>query len=274
MPNSSEKRSRHDQALDARKVFPGTTASQPVNREIVTEAPVSIEFNGIGYAVMMATPVDLEDFVTGFALTEQLVDSIDQIMGCDIHAHEQGWIVRCNIIAEKAETLFERARVRVSDSSCGICGIENLETFARPLPRVEAADAICKNAIFRALHDLEKHQPANAATGGHHAAVWADPEGVIACAREDVGRHNALDKLIGAMARTEISLSPGFFLTTSRCSYEIVEKSVIVGATTLVTISVPTSLAIERASQAGLQLVSLARSDSFLDFSKDQVAEA
>ncbi|ATW02232.1 formate dehydrogenase accessory sulfurtransferase FdhD [Sphingorhabdus sp. YGSMI21] len=251
----------------AKVIRPGAAAADKEDRQVAIEAPVSIEFNGIGYAVMMATPSDLEDFVTGFAISERLVERADQLGAINVHQHEKGWIIRANVASEKADAVFERARIRVAESSCGLCGLENLELVAQPLPKVSAHQPVDKEHIFGALAALHDHQPLNKATGGVHAAAWVDETGAIVCIREDVGRHNALDKLIGAMARDSRSLSTGFVLTTSRCSYEIVEKSVIAGATTLVTISVPTSIAIERARSCGLTLISLARDDSYLDYS-------
>ena len=250
----------------ARLIHPGPEPSEVTNREIAMEAPVSIEFNGIGYAVMMATPSDLEDFVIGFAISEMLVERPDQVGPIDIHELENGWIIRANLIPDKAELVFERARIRVAESSCGLCGVENLELVDRRLPKVSQHFEIPKHHVFGALESLQKHQPLNRATGGVHAAAWVDGAGEIRCAREDVGRHNALDKLIGASVQDDMPISQGFFLTTSRCSFEIVEKSVIAGATTLVTISVPTSLAIDRAAKCGLTLISLARKDSYLKY--------
>ncbi len=252
---------------NAKIIRPGGSAAEESSRQIAIEAPVSIEFNGIGYAVMMATPSDLEDFVTGFAMSERLIERADQLAAINVHRHEKGWIIRANVASEKADMVFERARTRIAESSCGLCGLENLELVARPLPKVSPHQPIRKDHIFDALAALHDHQPLNKATGGVHAAAWVDQTGAIACVREDVGRHNALDKLIGAMAGDNRSLSAGFVLTTSRCSYEIVEKSVIAGATTLVTISVATSIAIERARSCGLTLISLARDDSYLDYS-------
>jgi FdhD protein len=248
-------------------VRPGVSASEESSRHIAIEAPVSIEFNGIGYAVMMATPSDLEDFVTGFAISERLMERSHQLGAINVHRHDKGWIIRADVASENADMVFERARTRIAESSCGLCGLENLELVAQPLPQVRPHQPIRKAHIFGALTALHDHQPLNKATGGVHAAAWVDETGAIACVREDVGRHNALDKLIGATVRENRSLSTGFVLTTSRCSYEIVEKSVIAGATTLVTISVPTSIAVERAQSCGLTLISLARDDSYLDYS-------
>ncbi|MCK9541615.1 MAG: formate dehydrogenase accessory sulfurtransferase FdhD [Novosphingobium sp.] len=235
-----------------------------VSREWVPEAPIALEFNGLAYAVMMATPGDLADFATGFALTEGLAASAEEVADLSIAEVELGWIVRARLSGLGAEQMAERVRARVSESSCGLCGLENLEAVARPLPPVAPHAPISESAIFAALAALRDFQPLKARTGAAHAACWANQRGEIGCAREDVGRHNALDKLIGAMARDGRALSPGFVLSSARCSYEIVEKTVRAGATALVTISLPTSMAVERAQAAGLSLWSLARPDSVL----------
>jgi FdhD protein len=235
-----------------------------VTRQWVPEAPVALEFNGLAYAVMMATPADLADFATGFALSEGLAARAGEVTDLAIAEVEQGWIVRAALTGLGAEQLGERVRSRVAESSCGLCGIENLEAVARPLPPVARHEPIAPEAIFAALAGLKTSQPLGLATGASHAAAWADPAGAIHCLREDVGRHNALDKLIGAMAREGRALSPGFVLSTARCSYEIVEKAVRGGATTLVTVSLPTTMAVDRARAAGLSLWVLARDDSVL----------
>ena len=236
-----------------------------ITREWVREEPVALEFNGLAYAVMMATPADLEDFATGFALTEGLAAHVGEVTDLAIAEVEKGWIVRAALSGLGAEQLGERVRSRVAESSCGLCGIENLEAVARPLPPVAAHAAIDPQAIFAALSAMKKCQPLGLATGAAHAAAWCDAAGVIGCLREDVGRHNALDKMIGAMAREGRVLSSGFVLSTARCSYEIVEKAVRAGATRLVTMSLPTSMAVDRAKAVGLSLWVLARDDSVLE---------
>ena len=227
-------------------------------REWVPEAPVALEFNGLSYAVMMATPAELEDFATGFALAEGLAASATDISGIAIAEVEQGWIVRATLAGLGVEQLTARVRSRVAESSCGLCGIENLAEVARALPPVAAHSAIEPIAIFAALAALRDQQPLARLTGASHAAAFVTPEGAIVCLREDVGRHNAMDKLVGAMARAGRVLTPGFILSTARCSFEIVEKAVRGGAATLVTVSLPTSLAVERATAAGLSLWVLA----------------
>ena len=236
---------------------------RPSTREWVPEAPVALEYNGFAYAVMMATPEYLVDFTTGFALSEGLAASADEVADVGIAEVDDGWIVRAALTGPGAARLAERVRSRVAESSCGLCGMENLAEVARPLPMVEPHAAIDPDAIFAALEDLPERQALNRRTGAAHAAAWVTASGRIAELREDVGRHNALDKLIGGMARTGWPMGgDGFVLSTARCSYEIVEKAVKAGATTLVTVSLPTSLAVERARAAGLSLWVLARSDS------------
>ncbi|MDO9361477.1 MAG: formate dehydrogenase accessory sulfurtransferase FdhD [Sphingopyxis sp.] len=233
-------------------------------RSVPIEAPVSIEVGGIGYAVMMATPADLEDYALGFALGEGLVETPGQVRRIDAHPVEGGWALRIWLPPERNEIALERARKRVSESSCGLCGIENIEQILRPLPPLAARIATDRTAIAAALAALRDHQPLGRATGAVHAAAFCSPAGEILHAREDVGRHNALDKLIGALARAGIDPASGFILLSARCSYELVEKTVRAGCPMLVTISAPTSLAAERAAQAGLTLVTLARADSAL----------
>ncbi len=239
-------------------------ARRAVNRVWVPEVPVALEFNGLSYAVMMATPQDLEDFATGFALSEGLAACAGEVAEIAVAEVSQGWIVRTRLTGLGVEQLTARVRSRVAESSCGLCGIDNLAEVARPLPPVAPHPGIEASAIFAALTRLPASQPLGAATGAAHAAAFVDPDGTILLTREDVGRHNALDKLIGSAARSGQGLNQGFVLSTARCSYEIVEKAVRAGATTLVTISLPTSMAVERAKAARLSLWVLARSDAVL----------
>jgi len=235
-----------------------------VTRAWVPEVPVALEYNGLSYAVMMATPRDLEDFARGFALTEGLAKAPADITDIAVVEVEHGWIVRAQLTGLGIEKLTERVRTRVAESSCGLCGIENLEAVSTPLARVAAHDALQPQAIFAALSRLRDYQPLTKETGAAHAAAFCTPDGTILHAREDVGRHNAMDKLIGALALDGQDAAEGFILSSARCSYEIVEKAVRAGATRLVTISLPTSMAVERAKAAGLSLWCLARDDSVL----------
>lgn len=243
---------------------PGGGPQEAVTRAVAIEAPVAIEYNGIGYAVMMATPVDLQDFATGFSLSEGLIAGVSQLHGVDLHEADNGWILRIQISGQGAETVHERARQRVSESSCGLCGMDNLEQVVRPLTPISATIDVGNDAVFRALGALRDHQPLNALTGGMHAAAFCRPDGSIVEVREDVGRHNALDKLLGALAHRGIAASSGFLLLTARCSFELVQKAILANCPLLVTVSVATSLAVEQAQKSGLKLICLARSDSAL----------
>ena len=233
-------------------------------RAVPIEVPVSIEVSGIAYAVMMATPSDLHDYVTGFALNEGLVGQTSEIEALDIVQVAGGWAARMIIPESRMERVMERARQRVTESSCGICGMDNIEQILRSLPPVTVSIKTTRAAIARALEAIFDHQPLGQLTGAVHAAAFCTPDGMIQFVREDVGRHNAFDKLVGAMAKADIDAGSGFVLLTARCSYELVEKAVRAGCAMLVTISAPTSLAVERAKLAGLTLVTLARRDSML----------
>lgn len=257
----------------AKPIEPGTTGftrltpdggAERVDRLLAQEVPVAIEFNGIAYAVLMASPDHIDDLVQGFALAERLAGPDEALLSVDVHAAEQGLVARATLPPERAMALLDRVRHRASDSSCGICGIETLEQALRPLPPVTERSRADGPAIFRALAELDAHQPMNAATGAVHAAAWAGADGAIRLVREDVGRHNAFDKLIGAMRRAGQGWGGGFALLSSRCSYELVEKAVLSDCPLLVTISAPTRLAVERAEQAGLPLAVLARGDAVL----------
>lgn len=241
-----------------------SSTNEVIQRAVIIEAPVAIEYNGIGYAVMMATPIDFEDFAVGFSLSERLITSASEILAIDMHQAELGWILRIQLPQKNAEKVIARARQRISESSCGLCGMDNLEEVMRPLPRVTAQIEVIDDAVFAALSALRAHQTLNAQTGSAHAAAFCAPDGTILMTREDVGRHNALDKLIGALARADIDISAGFILLTARCSLELVQKAILANCPTLVTISAASDLAIDVAGKSGLRLISLARADSAL----------
>jgi FdhD protein len=242
----------------------GQPGDARIERSVPVEAPVAIEICGIGYAVMMATPFDLGDYAVGFALSEGLIAAPGEILALQVHEAEGGYVLRMTLPPEGARKALARARMRVTESSCGLCGIDNIAQVLRPLPAVTARFGVEREAIARALAALDSHQPLGRASGAAHAAAFCTPLGDIVLTREDVGRHNALDKLIGALAREGTDPATGFFLLTARCSYELVEKTVRAGCPVLVTISAPTTLAVERAARAGLTLLTLARPDSVL----------
>lgn len=240
--------------------------------EVAVEAPVNIVYGSLPYAVMMASPADLEDFVAGFSLTEGIIRGVDEIREIVVMPKEEGIEVCVELAPGRFREHLARRRNLSGRTSCGLCGVETFDEV--PMARERAGDEppIGLGAIHAALEALTRHQPLNRLTRSVHAAVWCDRDGTILAAREDVGRHNALDKLIGARLRAGHDASGGFVLVTSRASFEMVEKTAIFGASTLVTISAPTSLAIERARKLGLTLVSVARDDAAILFA-GKVAE-
>jgi FdhD protein len=233
-------------------------------RTLAVEAPIAVEYNGIGYAVMMGTPTDLDDYAIGFSLSEGLIESVSDVLSIEAIEQGAGWLLRIQLGSDRLAPVIERARQRVTESSCGLCGLDSLAQVLRPLPMITSRIAVSRRALFAALAALRDHQPLNAATGAAHGAAFCTPDGKILMVREDVGRHNALDKLIGAMARAGIDPATGFFLVTARCSYELVEKTIRARCPLLVTVSAPTTLAAERAAAHGLTLVALARADAML----------
>ncbi|MCP9222094.1 formate dehydrogenase accessory sulfurtransferase FdhD [Erythrobacter sp. LQ02-29] len=235
-----------------------------ITRAVPLEVPVAFEFAGLAYAVMMATPTELEDFALGFALSEGLIGTPDELGEVTVAQIDGGVIVRADLPPTRAEPLRDRVRLRVTEGSCGLCGLQSIEDVLRPLPPLTARPLANREALIAALGALRKHQPLSRETGAVHAAAFADAEGTILAAREDVGRHNALDKLVGHCAQVGLDMEDGFVVLSARCSYELVEKTVRAGCPLLVTISAPTSLAVDRARSAGLTLVALARDDTAL----------
>ncbi len=238
----------------------------PGQREVAAEVPVSITFNGLAHAVMMATPQDLEDFVTGFSLSEAIIERASEIESIDLREIEGGgYLAALRVPKERFAAIAAGRRNIVGQSGCGICGIIELENLVRPARPLGAPQKIAPEALFKCLDELRSFQPLNAATGAVHAAAFVKDGRIIAC-REDVGRHNALDKLIGHLARSGQSPAEGFVLLSSRCSFELVQKTALAGAPMLVTVSAPTTFAVDLAKKLGLTMIALARSDSMLCF--------
>ena len=247
----------------AQIAFNGAGA-RAINRGVPLEVPIAIEFSGLAYAVMLATPADLTDFATGFALSEGLITTAEELAALEIASVEGGYVARAELPGGVDAKLKGRLRLRLTEGSCGLCGLQSIQEVLRPLPKISTAPKATVEALQAGLGELPAHQQLSRATGATHAAAFCDNAGKIVAIREDVGRHNALDKLIGHCARSRTDMADGFVLLTARCSYELVEKTVRAGCPMLVTISAPTGLAIERAGQSGLTLVTLARSDTAL----------
>lgn len=226
--------------------------------ELVEEMPLALVYNGISHAVMLATPADLEDFAVGFSMTEGVVDHVRQIYDVEAEPAGQGIELRVHIAAARMAALKERRRTLAGRTGCGLCGVESLADALRPARPVPAGGRLSVAALDRACDRLAACQPLHRLTGASHAAAFADWSGELRLVREDVGRHNALDKLAGALARSRTEPASGFVLVTSRASVEMVNKTAAAGIGLLAALSAPTGLAVREAERAGLTLVGFA----------------
>ena len=244
-------------------------------REVAEETPVALVFDATSEAVMMATPEDLEDFAYGFSLNEGLIVTIDDVERLDIVAGEHGIEARMWLKPERGRAVAARRRSRTGPTGCGLCGVESLEDALHLRGRIDGDLSLPVQAVMAAVTGLEDHQPLGRLTRAVHAAgFWRPGEGMVSV-REDVGRHNALDKLAGAMARAGVNPRTGAVVLTSRVSVEMVQKTVAMGAPVLIAVSAPTALALRTADQAGLTVVAVARGDGFEVFTHAQrISEA
>lgn len=231
---------------------------------VAVELPVGLEFNGISHAVMLASPADLEDFALGFSLSEGIIASPSEFYGCDIESREEGRLVKIEIASERFAALKQRRRNLAGRTGCGLCGTEALEQVSRELSPVQHATPIAPAALMAGMRAMQLRQPMQQQSGATHAAAWLDAAGQVVCVREDVGRHNALDKLIGALSKQKINFSRGALLLTSRASYEMVQKAATMGIGTIAAISAPTSFAVELAERAGVALIGFMRDTSYV----------
>lgn len=235
----------------------------PMQRAVPEEMPVALVYNGATHAVMMATPLDLADFALGFSLTEGLVADRSEIETLEVVEHASGIELRMWLTAERARAHTERRRSLIGPTGCGLCGVESLDG-ALPCPRrVPEGRTVSAHQIRAAMEGLRPLQVLNQMTGAMHGAAFWSPERGLHLIREDVGRHNALDKLAGALDRERISPADGVVVLTSRVSVEMIQKAAAIGATVVAAISAPTALAIRTAQAAGLTLVAVARRDAF-----------
>ena len=239
----------------------GTSASV---RKVPEETPVALSFAGTTHAVMMASPADLEDFAIGFSLTEGIISSPDEIDTLEVEAMGPGIDIRIHL-RDAANRRFETRRRRLAGPvGCGLCGIESIEEAMRDVrPVGNSALTLAPSAISGAVRLLSENQPFHAETGAVHAAGFYVPGKGIVAAREDVGRHNALDKLAGALARAGIDGATGAVVVTSRVSVEMVQKTAAIGSPFILAVSAPTALAIRTAEEAGMTLVALVRGDEY-----------
>jgi FdhD protein len=231
----------------------------PAHERIAEETPVALVYNGIPHVVVMASPVDLGDLALGFSLSEAVIGSAAELGGMEVVAEKAGYSVYLSVPAARVEVLAQRRRNMTARTGCGLCGAETIEQAMHDVPRVVSSLKVAPGAVARAMQALPSLQALNGATGAVHAAAWANPEGELQLVREDVGRHNALDKLIGALVAAGTDRAAGFAVVTSRASYEMVQKAAMAGIGLLAAVSAPTALAVRIAQQAGITLAGFAR---------------
>jgi FdhD protein len=245
-----------------RQIWRDGGASEGV-RAIPEETALALTYNGGSYAVMMGTPQNLSDFAVGFSLSEGIVKAAEDIQSLDIVEFEAGLELRMWIAEAQADRLGERRRQIAGPTGCGLCGIDSIAEAVRPAVIVAHGRTFSPQQIMSAMQALPPLQTINIETRAVHGAAFWTPERGIAALREDVGRHNALDKLAGALARQDIAASDGFILLTSRVSVEMVQKAAAIGAPLMVAVSAPTALAVRMADAAGITLAAIARADGF-----------
>ncbi|SMF55625.1 FdhD protein [Tistlia consotensis] len=245
-------------------------ADRPVEWLIAEEVPVAMVYNGRSRMVMMASPADLEDFGIGFSVTEEIITRAEDIEAIEVVSHDDGFAIEMTVDMERVAKWRLKRRGITGRTGCGLCGVSTLRDAVRKPHRIEAPLAVGRAAAERALAALPDWQPMNSENRSVHAAAWCSPDGEILEAREDVGRHNALDKLIGSLLRSGRDPSAGFVALSSRCSFELVQKAAAVGVPYLVTISAPTVMALSLAEAAGMRLAARAP-DGIIEF--DGVAQ-
>ncbi len=237
---------------------------------VAEEVPLALIYNGMPHVVMMASPADLEDFALGFSLSEGVIQTPAQLHAVETDQVGDGIAVYMDIDQKRAVGLENQRRNIAGRTGCGLCGAETIEQAVRHPAPVSSGVRIAPQVLQSALAHLAERQELNAKTGAVHAAAWATPDGELVAVREDVGRHNALDKMIGAMAREGRSFEQGFALITSRASFEMAQKAAAVGITLLAAISAPTGLAIRLAEETGLTLIGFARGRQYNVYANPQ----
>ena len=241
----------------------GPAGAAPLEDAVVEEVPVALVYNGISHAVMLATPTDLEDFALGFSLSEGLIASPAELLEVEVVVSPAGVELQLRVTAERFQGFKATRRQLAGRTGCGLCGRESLDQAILPVPSVPEGLVVDAAALTRAIAALPAAQGLHRQSGGVHAAAWANPDGAIRLVREDVGRHNALDKLLGALRRQRVAPADGFVLITSRASHELVHKAASAGVQLLAAVSAPTAMAVRNAQTAGLTLVGWLRERGF-----------
>lgn len=229
---------------------------------VAVETPVSLVYNGISHAVMLASPADLENFALGFSLTEGILNDASELYECEVVQQEKGVLVQMQIAAERFMQLKNKRRNLTGRTGCGLCGAESLDHAIRHPEPVNHQHTMHASLLFAGMHSMQQLQPLQQRSGATHAAAWMGVDGVISCVLEDVGRHNALDKLIGALINAQTDFSQGAVLITSRASYEMVQKVASMNIGIIAALSAPTSLAIQLAKEANVTLAGFVKQDS------------
>lgn len=233
---------------------------------LAEETPIALIYNGVSHAVMLATAQDLEDFALGFSLSEGIVQSASDLYGIEVQVQNNGIQLHCEIASEQFVQLKERRRTLAGKTGCGLCGAENLAQAMRYPALLKMQRSFDAKAIVRGLQAIQPLQLLQQQTGATHASAYVQADGMVSLLREDVGRHNALDKLVGALSKQVVDRK-GFIITTSRASFEMVQKSASAGIGMLVAVSAPTGLAVRVAKQCGLTLVGFARDNRLVIYS-------
>lgn len=245
--------------LPVLRVAGGRIAPAPTLDHLAVEAAVAIEYNGISYATMLLTPAELDDFALGFSLTEGIIGSRHDVRDIEVESSCDGYVVRMEIATARMVRLKERRRALAGRTGCGLCGVETLGEVVRPIDPVTPGAVLTVQALFDAQLAMRSRQPLHLLTGATHGAGWAGLDGTLHLVREDVGRHNALDKLIGALARADIDPTEGMAVVSSRASFEMVQKAAAAGISVLAAVSAPTALAVTLADRLGVTLAGFLR---------------
>ena len=259
-------------AVPAVRVDDGSASA--VVEQIAEEAPIALVYNGVPHVVVMASPANLEDLALGFSLSEGVIGSAAELGGIEIVPEQTGCSIYLSIPPERVAIIEQRRRNMASRTGCGVCGAETIEQAMHNVPKVASSKVavgtqLTRQAMARAMSELPSLQTLNAATGATHAAAWANFDGQLQLVREDVGRHNALDKLIGALAAGGMDTAQGFALITSRASYEMVQKAAMAGIGLLAAVSAPTALAVRVAREAGVTLAGFVRGKRCMVYSDE-----
>lgn len=237
---------------------------------VIDEIPVALVYNGISHAVMMATPADLEEFALGFSLSEGIIARPAECYNIEVEEGSEGITVHLEIASSAFMGLKERRRTLAGRTGCGLCGVDSLQQVCRTLPPLATSRGLHAAGVRRALDMIGAKQALARLTGAAHAAAWCSMDGDLRLVREDIGRHNALDKVIGAMARSRARPDDGFLLITSRVSFEMAQKAIMAGVPALIGMSAPTLAAVELAEQAGMTLLAFARGRNFVCYTHPQ----